>query len=140
MNNYFNKEYIKECEDKKIQGLRKKLQFGDIILWRLPENDRKVLEVIGFVTGKKNIYFPLKEGGADFEGEKDDKMLWLPNGEQLDDEIEKQIGCGIYNFDSYGDEYGERIYKAETRTHYSGKDNTNRLIAKIKLLKELLKE
>ena len=121
----FTKEYIKECDCKEIQGLRKYIEHGS---W-LFEEDKKVHLQFTHYT------FPIEETR--------NKYIWLPTGDQLDDEIVKYIEDedGYYKF--YYDR-GAGYITEIVCSWDSEKDITaqsiNPLIAKIKLLKSLLKE
>jgi hypothetical protein len=122
----FTKEYIELCKDKKIQKLRSKLYEGD---WYFDEKVTRVdIDRVFLFSYSMQI--------------KDKYIIWLPTGDQLDEEIEKifesRKNYGVYNFISFGDEYGKRLYVGEA-LGIRLKGEHNPLIAKIKLLLELLK-
>jgi len=127
MKKYFTKEYIKECNCKKIQELKIKSEHG----WKL--GDWYTRPTFG-----KRLYLVIEDIGWRTNDE-----IWLPTGDQLDEEIVKiciekqyriypEIGIGkptCYRFTV--------TFKNE-KVAYSLSNNP--LIAKIKLLKELLNE
>lgn len=120
----FSKEYIELCKGKEIQELRKELQKHD---WYCQENTF-------------NIPHTLPHGiMLDKEIRKD--YFWLPTGDQLNNEIER-ICKGkkrtYYFISDYDDNYYAEV-KQTYRVIYSKSDH-NPYIAKIKLLKALLKE
>jgi len=131
----FSKEYIELCKSEKIQGLRPRFEFGDYLIYK----DRTTL--VSLFTSE-NSY----DDNFDFADRMDrlrDDRLWLPTGDQLDQEIVKickemdwayrvdvdsnycwNTQCEIYSYD-------ENEMVAETQ-------ESNPLIAKIKLLIQLL--
>jgi len=130
---YFTKEYIKECDCEEIQRLRKKLKW---------EED--------WYDYMKDAYFHNNEF---FNPNKvRSQCIYLPTGDQLDEEIEKICkDKKLYYGEMYfGDESSNSSFSyladVSTPAGYTGKSidiieqNNNPYIAKIKLLKELLKE
>ena len=120
MKKYFTKEYIKECDCKEIQGL-KKFEVGD---WFS-------------IDGKIELLFANNLQYVPTEA----KVLWLPTGDQLDEEIVKICNdknyCYRFHYVSYAPDRPCRadimqIGESEVRS-------INPLIAKIKLLKQLIK-
>jgi hypothetical protein len=113
----FTKKYIKECDCEEIQGLRKvSLEYGD---WYC------MLDYSGTWVGRKY------RTTEDLMWINRNEYTWLPTGDQLDEEIIKIIKD---NRDySHNDE--ERNYWTLHTIN-----NSNPLIAKIKLLKQLLEE
>ena len=117
MNKYFTKEYIKECDCKEIQGLRKELEFDDKILWNM------VIETVYYKVISPNPSNFIREN-----------TIWLPTGDQLDEEIVKICDKRRYIY--------HLIKEKSWRISIVGEItvmNKNPYIAKIKLLKELLK-
>jgi len=131
---YFIKEYIKECDCGEIQGLRK-IRVG--------------VTSTGLVYGdwyfKKKIRLNARTGTTEFMF-----ITWLPTGDQLDNEIVR--GCRkLYKYFSYQVNFEEdgscSVWLINCRKkNLDDKGigeyffNSNPLIAKIKLLKALLKE
>ena len=130
----FTPEYIRLCEDEKIQGLRvnKKVKTNRLLINKRDffcSKHDKDIEVAFIGYGVSEKYY-----------------LWIPRGDQLDDEIvgicnklnedflyyvdlpkDGNWSCSVYVQDEMG---GDR------RIAFGGHENP--LIAKIKLLKELL--
>lgn len=135
MNKYFTKEYIKECDCKEIQELRPEiLDIGD---WCFSPHTNKI--------------FLFDEAFAHFFDRKGTRtIIWLPTGDQVEEEIVKIIDKNKnldYKFTRQG---MVKKYYAEITDYsiHSGKDgyyivhsenSLNPYIAKIKLLKKLLK-
>jgi len=125
----FSKEYIKECDCKEIQGLRKirvgvtstGLVYGDWYFNRI----------------KKKIRLNARTGTTEFMF-----ITWLPTGDQLDDEIVKICEEKNFAYRGYFIAYAPRDrYRADImQLENSEKRSDNPLIAKIKLLKQLLKD
>ena len=83
----FTKEYIKECDCKEIQGLREELETGDKV---------SSLESVRVITTgfnrKGGIWYNLVKSKKDkfsYRSSFRENIVWLPNGDQLDDEIVK---------------------------------------------------
>jgi len=119
----FTKEYIKECDCKEIRNLEE-TKIGN---WHSVNGEI----ILHFANGVQ--FVPV-----------DAKIIWLPTGDQLDDEIEficdmqKGFNYNIYSAlrnkrDKYSLVVGDGMNKMI-------ESDDNRLIAKIKLLKALLKE
>ncbi len=138
---HFTPEYIKECDCKEIQGLHKVFQYGDAIMWERFESSKTKrqthdLDYLGQLT-------------TDFERDKTRHDIWLPTGDQLDDEIvgickEQQHDYYIEMFHGHYDwtvkfccSHGGECSKDKDGILFAENDR-NPLIAKIKLLKELL--
>lgn len=128
----FTKEYIKECDCKEIQGLRKYLEFGDFTTWS--NSPEKHIDTWVYHNADKERYH---------------LVLWLPTGDQLDDEIVKICKEKDYKYEiGYCPilEYKVTVEVSSFKGLGFGyimvfeKFNINPLIAKIKLLKQLLKE
>jgi hypothetical protein len=117
----FTKEYIELCMNEKIQGLRPTTSHGD------------------WFYGEKRCPQVTKLNGTKFSG-----CIWLPLSHQLDEEIIKickEKGYTYFNYYAYCDDYdfvGEITNPNELTTNYLKEVNTNPLIAKIKLLLQLL--
>lgn len=122
----FTKAYIKECNCKEIQNLSP-ISTGDWIMFR---------------GGCIPVLF---SGDYNIDYNKRSTIIWLPTGYQLDDEIVKI--CRDKEF-SYRVEYYPDEDKCNAVLLNSNdfvdldyfKESANPLIAKIKLLKALLKE
>ena len=120
----FTKEYIELCKNEKIQGLRKVLlKYGD---WYSNEYD--------------SIF--LVHGGLS-----DSNKIWLPTGDQLDEEIVKICKEKNHNIRMHYIKEGDYhsgywdigyYYSADFDIPLYVEANTNPLIAKIKLLIQLL--
>lgn len=117
----FSKEYIKECDCKEIQELRKALTYGDFTTFsNAPYEDHNI-----------NCYPYRNESNS-----RNKLVLWLPTGDQLDEEIVKICKEN----DSYSLVRDKNTCIANflyTNTEIIGFADTNPLIAKIKLLKQL---
>ena len=138
----FTKEYIELCRGKVIQGLRRDLLTGDVIRFKNPVSE------IEFVTEEL-----LLSREYDFNR---NRYIWLPTGDQLDDEIVKICKEVDYEYllrhtswrkatSSLGKSIlirGDYIWCLEIWNALdkiiAKSKNANPLIAKIKLLKALL--
>ncbi len=112
----FTKDYIELAKDKRIQGLRAEWQMGDFMYYS---------------DGTIDVMHPKLDNGT---------PIWLPRGDDLDREI-----CKICdNYWSYKTEHFLTWYTSVSKhTCYSEEiiyitNNVNPLIAKIKLLLQLL--
>jgi hypothetical protein len=123
----FTKEYIKECDCREIQEL-----LDDLI------------EKGSYYLERNSGYVNLSNHYIDNEGN-----IWLPTGDQLDQEIVKFVKQNKkywrYSISFQVDNSGKDSYFAAMHSldengpeHYENESNP--LIAKIKLLKALLKE
>ena len=127
---YFTKEYIKECDCEEIQRLKLELDYYDYVgegngWWNI-----QLIQAKGFYEGY-NIT-AVKSG-------KRDELIWLPIGDQLDEEIEKKCKGKKRTYYFISD---DKDYYAEVKQIYRviySKSSTNPYIAKIKLLKQLLR-
>jgi len=135
MTKYFTKEYIREADCKEIQGLHKKFKAGE---WACCELFKPSVWVIN-----RNEKIAYKK-----------HTLWLPTGDQLDEEIvkclkEKELWryeFAIENHFNWG--ASVTILRREKAPLGMGAvidktftaNSSNPPIAKIKLLKALLKE
>ncbi|MDD5013819.1 MAG: hypothetical protein PHW73_01790 [Atribacterota bacterium] len=129
MNN-FTKEYIREADCKEIQGLRPKYFRGDAVYFRGDSTWKPSVEFVGALWTAWN--------------NGDENSFWLPSGDQLDEEIVKICDkLKAYYVMQYSFREDEWLWTAtvnqEHKSTIIGHDN-NPLIAKIKLLKKLLKE
>lgn len=119
----FTKEYIKECDCDEIQGL-KKLPLSN---WDFVCDDK-------FKINNVLMIYELDKWTDD--------LIWLPTGDQLDEEIVKCYNNndlvnrhGYYEFYYNGLLWGAKIISSQRNFEaYEG----NPLMAKIKLLKQLL--
>lgn len=134
MNN-FTPEYIELCKDNRVQDLISGVHAGD---WYCMEC---ALQENGY-----KIYGNLE----DRDWEVDDE-IWLPTGDQLDENIIKimtekslQVKDNTFSYNCGVSFHNGMVsqYEAEVRDYKSGLGflDTNPLIAKIKLLIVLLKD
>jgi hypothetical protein len=116
----FTKEYIKECDCREIQEL-----LDDLI------------EKGSYYLERNSGYVNLANHYTDNEGN-----IWLPTGDQLDQEIVQILRYNGYYQLTYDHPTGWKAkLHFDWRTDEMVKtQNDNPLIAKIKLLKSLLKE
>ena len=138
----FTKEYINECDCPEIQGLKPKLEYAD---WYAVRGNKGIFMVtVGYnefsnrYSRKDRVWLPTKD------------RVWLPTSGQLDEEIVKICKHNLWLYKVvYGlaeDEkefgYDIEVYNADGLYWHdiAISYNTNPLIAKIKLLKELLNE
>lgn len=134
--NYMTKEYVKECDCKEVQGLRPKIVDYDFIINR---------KSFGCIESKPyRVCADFKEDLDFFVNSHREDYIYLPDGGQLDDEIVKIcrenadidiLGYCFY-YDKEEDEYQAYIDGIVITLQVE----PNPLIAKIKLLKALLKE
>ena len=127
MMNNFTKEYIELCKNEKVQWLRPKFEYGDWIFHK-------------FIPIHSPRTTTLKDYGGDsvYENKFRDEFIWLPTGDQLDDEIVKICKeNGWYIFEYLGD-YMNRVYDYDKSIQIEWASDDNPLIAKIKLLIKLL--
>jgi hypothetical protein len=125
----FSKEYIKLCDDDRIQDLKKYLEWGDWIYY----TEQK----------QKSIIIKSAELGLKYN-ELDLKYIWLPTGDQLDRHIKDNTSywyCVEYKSKEYGNtDCNVYLYEDASQTKLYSFSHTNPLIAKIKLLIKLLEE
>ena len=144
---YFTKEYIKECDCREIQGLKPKLEFGDFGFNNIENQWESSMQIIficddyqEFVVGKHN------KNGNNYDCKFNKKnIIYLPTGDQLDEEIKQfcmenpllryEISWIVTCWEAYILE--DNLQKTTTKI-FEGSDNP--LLAKIKLLKQLIKE
>lgn len=143
---YFTKQYIKECDCKEIQGLKYPLMEYDAVYekpcggiyrvrFHIIEKGHNNFNQFGFTVSPtysdRNNY------------------IWLPTGDQLDEEIIKickkikyDYNIGTAKKPDYGwwAQINEREPIDEDEDIVIVKVNRNPLIAKIKLLKELIND
>ena len=123
----FTKEYIQECDCKEIRGLKKEFEFGD--WYRAYSFEPAIWDLATADMRPPKIY-------------KDD--IWLPTGDQLDDEIVKICEKDHdYDYELYFDSTSEtwilKITDPITKLFFETQEyHENILTAKIKLLKALL--
>ena len=139
----FTKEYIKECDCYNIQILKPVIENYEWVSEKKNKKSSKAIRVIASFNEDLNFFV---------NGKNRANYIWLPTGDQLDEEIEKicKKKSASYKSDFYlsvpNNDKGEfyqtpnfrwiHIYCVEDIEH----THTNPLIAKIKLLKELLNE
>ena len=132
----FTKEYIELCKNEKIQGLREEFEVLDRYTARLLTN-KSVPEFAERIGMDSFIY--VDEYGLDDETDRED-CIWLPTGDQLDDEIVKICKDKKRSYELCYTTYDKWTCWIYTSEGY-GVMNTvedNPLIAKIKLLIKLL--
>ena len=128
MNN-FTKEYIELCKCKEVQELRPKLKHGDWYFLKAiisgvedePRDGEALLYGFTYLRDRENI-------------------IWLPTGDQLDEEIIKICTGKEWDYYFIYDWNPEKYYseiKQNYRVVYSYND-TNPLIARLKLLLQLM--
>ena len=130
----FTKEYIKECDCREIQGLRKEeLNKGD---YAEVNYDTVHFTAIAVQTGR--FY-----NTSDYYWRH--QYIWLPTSGQLDDEIVKICIKENYYYDITRSKGDEALWEAgvgewadEEEGNLFSEVDHNPLIAKIKLLKQLL--
>ncbi|MHA1302249.1 MAG: hypothetical protein ACTSPI_00915 [Candidatus Heimdallarchaeaceae archaeon] len=137
---YFTKEYIELCKDERIQRLKKRLRYGD---WYIPNIPK---ECSGEVTLNPT---PNVIGSWDLETTVSNNrrnIIWLPTGEQLDEEIIKIVSTSFdvyrcaYSCSEIMEKYSWHVQGVgEVTIKYTYK-NKNPLVGKIKLLKKLKEE
>jgi len=180
---YFTKEYIKECDCEQIQGLRAQLKQGDWVFSDFKNSttydnymqgfDYGLGTILGDTKTEKIYWIDFVKWGI--EGEKltdytreqyRKTLIWLPTGDQLDEEITKIISDKFFEdklpkddfnpwyqieFDSLNKVWWISFWKDHCGpVEINGKtfldiiepdifiQHNNPLIAKIKLLKQLL--
>jgi len=145
MNNNFTKEYIKECDCEEIQRLRKKLKVWDLCFDRFYKFKIDILMVKTLPNKFWKTYAMSEQKymGADYSRNRG-KVVWLPTGDQLDEEIvrisEKSYwSYRISVFYSPFVNWRCGVFKPQEEFTELYVLNSNPLIAKIKLLKQLLK-
>ena len=120
---YFTKEYIKECDCEEIQRLRNQFwEYGDY----------------ASINGNEPYLVITITGQNPTNG----REIFVPRSDQLDEEIIKmckmnEVDHDIY-FDYFKEKWGAMILN-EFGVFVFEERNANPLIAKIKLLKELIK-
>jgi len=130
----FDPEYIKLCDCEEIQELHKKFIEGDMFY---PTDD------------KESAYVSIDETTSDtiYENQWRENLIWLPLEHQIDHKItylcekDHEYHYSLY-FDSTSETWYLTIYDAFTDCVLFSEDayDENILIAKISLLKKLLKE
>ena len=112
----FTKEYIELCKNKKIQELRPILEND----WYFSYNEIRFVKINKYMEGLRNVCY------------------WLPTGDQLDEEIIKicKENIWIYRTGYAGADIYYAVVETGIRDIYFNSDNL--VIAKIKLLLELL--
>jgi hypothetical protein len=130
----FTKEYITECDCEDIQGLRKKYRHGDRLIEKGSDRPLILLDDGRVQIVSPRVEFPKMD------------IIWLPLSHQLDEEIAKFLEeDGSYEIyfwrDSctvkFADTWSNAISKGRITINV---DEPTPLIAKIQLLKQLLKE
>lgn len=132
----FTKEYIDLCKSEKIQGLRKYTDTTDYLDWlKLDKGDW----VYNFNPLYKDENIDTTTGDCELDFS---TFLWLPTGDQLDEEIVKICKGKDY---SYNITFSVETWFIGVGDKVSPKDyiliqSPNPLIAKINLLIKLLEE
>ena len=137
----FTKEYIKECDCEVIQDRKPMLEEADFI-----SNGNKIFYLTNYeeLAGEYVRIYAKSVGnnfGSFTKADERRLIIWLPTGDQLDDEIVKIIEVGINYTSAYckaTDSYVAYIEDDETPDDYITYYSTNPLMAKIKLLKVIL--
>jgi hypothetical protein len=126
---YFTQEYIKECDCEEIQGLKK-----------IPLSNWDFVSDKAYKINNVLMLYELDKWT--------DNCIWLPTGDQLDEEIVKICKerfknddfCYYINYDN--NVLPDSVHFTAGLIH-SGEicfNNLNPLVAKIKLLKQLLRQ
>lgn len=141
MNKYFTKEYIELCKDERIQKLRFELKLVDFVIHK--KGDYPIFYVKHILQGDDKGKIYVINDGVCWEDEcYRDKLVWLPTGDQLDEEIVKICKGKItyrYNFAYCIHCPCEAVvWFYDTCGIYVYGRSYNPLIAKIKLLLKLL--
>ena len=144
MNN-FSKEYIKEADCEEIQGLKKVLDYCSEVAIKVDNHKYEENIYRAFSKGINDKYlFSYDWNGKDVYFYKRSMVVWLPTGGQLDEEIvkickEKDLRYDFsHNEDSFSVSTIDKLISDDTDLDIEI-ENINPLIAKIKLLKQLLK-
>jgi hypothetical protein len=125
--NEFTPEYIELAKNSKVQGLRPELEHGDYYFYRSNNEDFQSFWAT-VIKVKKGV-----------------GTIWLPTGDQLDQEIikichsdERLFGRPYWqNYNPFLDNYVVAI-SGEYGRNFAFGENANPLIAKISLLIQLL--
>ena len=132
----FSKDYIELCKNPKVQGLRKELETDDRFI------DKAFYKYLNRVYTYELNAPPLLHD----VNENREKIIWLPCSDQLDDEIVKicrgKKWAYCFRLVNMPDEYKDyEVYINDSDCdRYEYFNETNPLIAKIKLLIALLEE
>ena len=122
MNN-FTKSYIREADCREIQGLRSVFEAHD---WYCQPSCF-------------NIPYTLSHGAMIDKEVRGKDYIWLPTGDQLDEEIVKI--CKKKQWDYRADyNYSKNEFSIYIKQLWWNYREDNPLIAKIRLLKQLIKE
>ena len=129
----FTKDYIELCKDKRIQELRSELKNFDYCIVIETKN-------IGLYKDFKMIAcLPTDKG---FHSINREMFLFLPNGDQLDEEIIKICKENMWGYETIFEyqTYYLKVFEIDDRANDITNNvcNDNPLIAKIKLLIQLL--
>ena len=153
MNNKFTKQYIKECDCEEIQNIKQEgviaLDIGDWVY--IKDNLNVFIDDITFIVETR------MDTPSSFEYALNQRMnksigfwtrkylIWLPTGDQLDEEIVKTCNVRRADYECYKNINGKWFIKIDPgiRLNEIGLTQTsdfNPYIAKIKLLKQLIKK
>ena len=135
---YFTEQYIKECDCEIIQKQKEQLDYCCKVALKI-DNERYEEKIYrAFSKGINNKYL-LSSGWADVASGiyKRSRIVWLPIGDDLDLEIVKI--CDKKEWD-YRIDYAKKDFIAYVKNLWWNFRSNNPLIAKIKLLKQLIKE
>jgi len=140
--NKFTKDYIREADCEEIQGLRQILKYGD---WILLDNE-KIL-----INKSKGGHCYVEDENYYSFNPINKRYIWLPTGDQLTEEILKRCYTYNLNLECFSEHHCKKPncqkwgISIEADNHVVNHEfnrevwNKDILIAKIKLLKQLLK-
>ena len=124
----FTKKYIKECDCEEIQKL-KGIEYGDWIF--------DITTDLGYEFDEHNCGVYTQKMFSYVKG----VDIWLPTGDQLDDEILKTSSKHRHYAYSFNYWFKQKIYQVIIDGSILREASSkNKYIAKIKLLKVLLRE
>ena len=142
---YFTKEYIKECDCEEIQKQKEQLDYCCEIALKI-DNDIYADKIYrAFSRGVNNKYLLSSSWDDVVAGIYErSRIVWLPTGDDLDEEIQKICDKKRYEYAIFyrgvWNATIEPIRVITNGTRATEFENLNRNLAKIKLLKALLKE
>jgi len=134
----FSKQYIELAKNEVIQKLRPQyLQFGDFVLWERFESSKTKKQ-----THDLDCIGQISIMGSPEKGKND---IWLPTGDQLDEQIvkickERDLSYRIDCESNYLWETRCEIFSYDENRMEAEAQELNPLIAKISLLIKLLEE
>lgn len=142
---YFSKEYVEEADCEEMQEYRKVLDYCCDVAIKTDNHEYKKNIYKAFSRGINNVYlFSGGWDGKDVYLYKRSMVVWLPTGDQLEEEIEKICDEKRYEYAAFYSGIWvatiEPIRNIMNGVNSKEFKNLNPLIAKIRLLKQLLKQ